>query len=185
MIITKLFNRDKFSTADIRKVLSIPNLYSTQGTKDINIDGKLNLQVNTSFTYVSTHNRTHFHSLVYWSTNGWVVGKDVTVINTSPHSDVNNWVIYNHDIVSVPIYTVGALDNSQACPFIIIIYQDEYHRKWKTINCYMQIEWYKNAMNHKSRKVNAGEKQILTQEGHIFSLHISQGFSYLTMFPYY
>ena len=88
MIITKLFNRDKFSTADIRKVLSIPNLSSTQGMKDINIDGKLNLQVNTSFTYVSTHNRTHCHSLVDWGANGGVFGEDFTVINISSHRHV-------------------------------------------------------------------------------------------------
>ena len=41
MILTNIFNRDKVSTVDIIKVLCNPNLHSTQGIKEITIDGRL------------------------------------------------------------------------------------------------------------------------------------------------
>ena len=49
MILTNLSKRDKVSTSDISKILSIPNPSSTQGMEELNIDGKLHCQVKTSF----------------------------------------------------------------------------------------------------------------------------------------
>ena len=55
MILTNLSKRDKVSTSDISKILSIPNPSSTQGMEELNIDGKLHCQVKTSFIYMSTN----------------------------------------------------------------------------------------------------------------------------------
>ena len=47
MILTKLSKMYKVYTEDIRKVISNPNLSSTKGMKEINIDWKMYHQVNT------------------------------------------------------------------------------------------------------------------------------------------
>ena len=170
MILSNFSNRDKVSTSYIRNVLSNPNAYYTQEMKDLNIDGKLYSQVNIPFIYVSTHNCTHCQSLIDQGANGGVAGEDVTVINIPPHRHVKIQVIDNHDINSVIIATVSALDYSQAGPVIIIIHQYAYHGKGRTINSYVHIEWYKNDVNEKSRKVNGGYHWLLTHEGYIHNL---------------
>ena len=51
MILTNAYNRYKVSPVDVRKLLSIPNPYYTQGMKELTIDGKLYCQVNTAYIY--------------------------------------------------------------------------------------------------------------------------------------
>ena len=61
--------------------------------------------------------------------------------------------------------------------------QYAYHGKGGTIHSSVHFEWYKNDVNEKSRKVNGGEKRILTHEGYIFPLQFSQVLPYLLMLP--
>ena len=122
--------------------------------KDLTIDRKLYRQFNTAYIYVSTHNRTHCHSLIDWGDNGEVSGGDVTVINTSSQRHVNIRRIENHEITSVPIATGGALDHSQSDSVTIIMYQCEYNGKGETIHASVQLEWYNNDVGYKSSKVN-------------------------------
>ena len=75
-----------------------------------------------------------------------------------------------------------SLDHSQAGPVIIIMPQYEYHGKGKTVYSSVNLEWYNNGVNDKSRKVNGGDKRILPHEGYILPLHFSQGFPYLPMY---
>ena len=73
----------------------------------------------------------------------------VTVISIYPHQNVKIRGIDDHEITSVTIATVGALDNSQDGPAIIIMNQYAYHGKGKTIHSYVQLDWYKNYLNDK------------------------------------
>ena len=57
--------------------------------------------------------------------------------------------INNHEITSVPIYTIGALDNLQDVPFIIIMHQYVYHGKGNTFHPSVQLDLYKNDVNEK------------------------------------
>ena len=102
--------------------------------KDITIDGHFYFQVNTTFTYVSTHNCTNFQSLVDQGANGGVSDEDVTVINTYPHRHVKIRGIDNNDITSFPIGNIGNLAHSQAGSVIIIMHHSAYHVKGKTIH---------------------------------------------------
>ena len=70
MILTNLSNRGEVSTIDIRKLQSRTNLSHTHKLKEITIDVKLYLQVNTSFLYMYNKKHTHFQSLVYWGDKG-------------------------------------------------------------------------------------------------------------------
>ena len=90
MILTNLSKRDKIYPTDISNVISSTNPSSTQEMKELMIDGKLYLQVNTSFIYLYTHNHTHCQSLVKNGDNAGVYGKDINVINTPPNWNVNN-----------------------------------------------------------------------------------------------
>ena len=102
--------------------------------REFTIEGKMYCQIYTTFIYVCTHNLTHFQSLVDRGANGGVVGEDVPVINTSPNMHIKPRGIDNHKITSVLIDTVGALDNSQAGPVIIIMHQYEYNGNGKNIH---------------------------------------------------
>ena len=107
--------------------------------KYITFDRKGYHQVNNTFIYVYTHSRTHCRSLVERGANGGVTGKYVTVLNTYPYRQANILVIDNHDIISVHIYTIVALDKSQAGPVIIIMHQYAYYIKGNTIHSSVQI----------------------------------------------
>ena len=72
---------------------------------------------------IYSHNCTHCQSLVELGDNGGVAGEYITVINIPSHGYLNIQVIDNHEITSVPIDIVGALDHSQAGPVIIIMHQ--------------------------------------------------------------
>ena len=60
-----------------------------------------------------------------------------------------------------------------------------YHGKGKIIHNYVQLECYNNGMNGKPRNASSGEKTILTHEGCILSIQISQGLPYLPINTYY
>ena len=122
MIFTKLYKRKTFSPAYIVNLQSNSNISSKQGTKYLTIYGKLYCQVNTTFIYISTHNRTYCQSLVEQGDNLVVSGEYFTVINTSLHRHVNFQGIDYHEINSVPIATISALADSQTVPVIIIIH---------------------------------------------------------------
>ena len=62
MILTNLSKRDKVSTSDISKILSIPNPSSTQGMEELNIDGKLYFQV-TPNLFMRQPTSTHIFNI--------------------------------------------------------------------------------------------------------------------------
>ena len=74
MILTKISNRNKVSTANIREELSNPTISSTQGTKDLIIDVKLYLQVSTAYIMcksITSHIVNHWLTVVL--TKGLIV----------------------------------------------------------------------------------------------------------------
>ena len=73
------------------------------------------------------------------------------------------------------------MGHSQSVPVITIMHQYTYHEKGKTIYSSVQIEWYNNDVNEKSRKANGNDQQIITHEGYIFLLQFSQGLIYLSI----
>ena len=123
--------------------------------------------------YLYTCSPTTKHIVNHWLTGvlmGGVSGEYASVLNTSPHRHISIRGINNHDITLVSVYIVGCFYHSQAVPVIIIMHQYAYHGKGKTIHSYAKLDWYKNDVNDKSRKVNCGEQRILTTEGCIFTL---------------
>ena len=84
-----------------------------------------------------THNRTHCQSLVDRGANRGVINEGVTFINKSTHIHVNIRGIDNHEITSVSISTIDALDHSQTGPVIVIMHQYAYSGKGKTIYSYV------------------------------------------------
>ena len=125
MILTRIYKSDKVSSKDIRKALSSTNIYSTQKLKDLTIDGKMYHQVNNYLIYTENHNHTHCQLFVDWDVDGGVDSDYIIFINTYQQLHVKNWGINNNDIKSVPIDTIGALDQSQIGPVIIITHQYE------------------------------------------------------------
>jgi len=81
----------------------------------------------------------------------------------------------NHQMVDIPISTVGAVINTQHGEVIAILHQYAYTGIGTSIHSPAQLAWYKN-VNDKSIKVG-GLQCITTWDGYVIPLNIVQGMS--------
>ena len=102
------------SPVDIRKVLASAKGKTSPSklTSDMEINGALYRKI----TYRgSEHLRSHTASIVDRGANGGIAGNDVCLIpalSQSAHRTVNIMGIDNHQLVDVPLVTVGGVSTS-------------------------------------------------------------------------
>ena len=132
---------------------------------------------------VSAHRHTSPMSLVDRGANGGVAGADVRVIfKTSRTVDIKG--IDNHQVVDVPIGTVGGVVTTQKGPVIAILHQYALLRKGASIHSPCQLEAYKNDVNDKSVHIKGGLQRIKTLDGYVIPLCIQSGLARLPIRPY-
>jgi len=119
--------------------------------KTITIDGVVYIAKVHNVVYsISKHQADKQEtSLVDRGANGGMAGDDVMVIERGERSATVNG-IDGHTVQDLPICTVAAQVKSNKGPIILIMHQYAYLGKGKTIH---SIEYYKNAMDEKSSKV--------------------------------
>ena len=152
------------------------------------INGAIYRKINTHNTYkVSEHLRSHTASLVDRGANGGIAGNDVRLLpdlSHSAHRTVNIMGIDNHQLLDVPLVTVGGVSNSQKGPVILIFHQYAHYAKGKSIHSPVQLEAYHNEVNDKSAKLPGGGQFIKTNDGYTFPLDICSGLPYLPLRPF-
>ncbi len=132
---------------------------------------------------VSSHRHTSSMSLVDRGANGGVAGEDVRVIfKTSRTVDIKG--IDNHQVIDVPIGTVGGVVTTQKGPVIAILHQYALLGKGTSIHSPCQLEAYKNDVNDKSVHINGGLQRITTLDGYVIPLGIQSGLARLPIRPY-
>jgi len=119
--------------------------------------------------------------LVDHGANGGIGGSDIHVIYKTHHS-VDIQGINNHQMVDIPIATVGGVISTQCGEVIDILHQYTYTGIGTSIHSLAQLEWYKNNANDKSIKVG-GLQCITTLEGYVILLNIVQGLPRMTICP--
>ena len=132
---------------------------------------------------VSSHRHTSSMSLVDRGANGGVAGDDVRVIfKTSRTVDIKG--IDNHQVIDVPIGTVGGVVTTQKGPVIAILHQYALLGKGTSIHSPCQLEAYKNDVNDKSVHIYGGLQRITTLDGYVIPLCIQSGLARLPIRPY-
>jgi len=141
--------------ADIQHVLSNKSKMSASpaptASEEIIVNCKTYWQVHLHTYSVSASKSSSTQSLVDCGANGGIGGSDVRVIHKTHHSvDVQG--INNHQMVDIPIATVGGVINTQRGEVIAILHQYAYTGVGTSIHSPAQLEWYKNDVNDKSIK---------------------------------
>ena len=187
-LLAHLTKRTPLPPGDLQRVLSStikkPKSTIPFSTNDLTINGKVYRQINMANTvYVASDHRTvRRGALVDRGANGGIAGDDVRIISDSGRQvDVQG--IDNHQIVDIPIVTAGAVVNTQRGEVIIIMNQYAWTKKGKTIHSSGQMEWYKQDVDHKSRRVG-GQQRIKTLDGYYIPINIQSGLPYVSMRPY-
>jgi len=172
--------------ADIRHVLSNKPKNATtpapKATEEIVVNGKTYHQVHLHTYSVSASKSSSAQSLVDHGANGGIGGSDVQVIYKT-HCSVDVQGINNHQMVDIPIATVGGVINTQHGEVIAILHQYAYTGIGTSIHSPAQLEWYKNDVNDKSIKVG-GLQCITTLDGYVIPLNIVQGLPRMTIHPF-
>jgi hypothetical protein len=122
-------------------------------------------------------------ALIDRGSNGGVAGDDVQVIRIDPHRTVDVEGIDNHCITNIRIVTAGALVETNGGPVILIMSQYAHAGKGKTIHSSGQMEWFKNTVDDRSKKVG-GSQRITTTDGYIIPISILSGLPYIKQRPY-
>ena len=123
-------------------------------------------------------------SLVDRGANGFVGGADCVIIGyPSVQRTVNITGIDNHQMVNVPIATVGALVISNRGPVICVFHEVAYTGKHQTIMSAIQMEHHGIDVNDRSKAVG-GKARLSTPDGFLFPLSIVNGLPYIHMRPY-
>jgi len=175
------------SPADIRQVLSNtmarPPGTIPQKQEEIVVNGKTYWQVHMHNIYsVSASRSSATQSLVDRGANGGIGGSDVRVIHKT-HRSVDVQGINNHQMVNIPIATVGGVINTQRGEVIAILHQYAYTGLGTSIHSPAQLEWYKNDVNDRSIKVG-GLQRITTLDGYVIPLNVVQGLPRMAIRPY-
>jgi hypothetical protein len=139
---------------------------------------------NGKITYQTSSTSSHQHgALIDRGSNGGVAGDDVRVIRIGPHRTVDVQGIANHRIINIRIVTAGALVDTNRGPIILIMNQYAHGGKGKTIHCSGQMEWFKNTVDDRSKKVG-GSQRVTTPDGYIIPISIISGLPYIKQHPY-
>ena len=132
---------------------------------------------------VSTHRHSSSMSLVDRGANGGVAGADVRVIfKTSRTVDIKG--IDNHQVIDIPIGTVGGVVTTQKGPVIAILHQYALLGKGTSIHSPCQLESYHNDVNDRSVHIKGGLQRIQTLDGYVIPLSIQSGLARLPIRPY-
>jgi hypothetical protein len=149
-------------------------MYRITDTTDTN--GKITYQASSA----SSQQRG---ALIDRGSNGGVAGDNVQVIRTDPHRTVDVEGIHNHRITNIRIVTAGALVDTNRGPVILIMNQCAHTSKGKTIHSSGQMEWFKNTVDDRSKKVG-GSQRVTTPDGYIIPISILSGLPYIKQRPY-
>jgi hypothetical protein len=122
-------------------------------------------------------------ALIDRGSNGGVAGDNVQVIRIDPHRTVDVKGIDNHRITDIRIVTAGALVDTNRGPVILIMNQYAHAGKGKTIHSSGQMEWFKNTVDDRSKKVG-GSQRVTTPDGYIIPISILSGLPYIKQGPY-
>jgi hypothetical protein len=122
-------------------------------------------------------------ALIDRGSNGGVAGDDVRVIRIDPHRTVDVEGIDNHRLTDIGIVTAGALVDTNLGPVILIMNQYAHAGKGKTIHSSGQMEWFKNTVDDRSKKV-CGSQRVTTTDGYIIPINILSGLPYIKQRPY-
>jgi hypothetical protein len=171
VLLAHLTKRTNLPPGDLQRVLSSsinkPKGSSsvTMKSSDININGKQYREVSmTNTLYVASDHRTvRRGALIDRGANGGIAGDDVRIIHESGRQ-VGVQGINNHQIVNIPIVMAGAVINTRCGEVILIMNQYAWTKKGKTIHSSGQMEWYKQDVDDKSRRVG-GKQCIKTIDG--------------------
>ena len=179
---------------DIRKILA--SAQSTAGYKEkkgfrkkkpsvhqevLVHKGKKYMQINSLTYSLSKHVAAKHASLVDRGANGGLAGEDVRVLNTTMRKvDISG--IDNHQVKGLDIVTAAGVIETQHGPCIAILNQYAHLGKGKTIHSSGQLEFHKNQVDDRSKKVG-GKQCIVTLDGYIIPLQVKNGLPYLDMHP--
>ena len=133
---------------------------------------------------VSKRNFTNEKALIDRGANGGIAGSDCVVIDAPmvPRT-VNCTGIGNHQLVNIPIKTVGAYVDSQRGGVICIFHEMAYMGTNKTIISSIQLEDQGIKVDDKASHL-LGNQMLTTSQGFCFPLAITNGLAYLKMRPY-
>jgi len=92
--------------------------------------------------------------------------------------------ITNHQMVDIPIATVGGVINTQCGEVIAILYQYAYISINTSIHSPAQLEWYKNDFNDKSIKVGSLPPMHHNPGRLCHPLNIVQGLPRMAILPF-
>ena len=122
-------------------------------------------------------------SLVDRGANGGIAGADVRVIDRSFRS-VDIQGIDNHQLRDVSIGSVGGVVHTHCGPVIAIFHQYALYGKGSSIHAPVQLEYFKNTVDEKSRHAG-GAQCIMSHDGqYIIPLAIHNGLARLPIRPY-
>jgi hypothetical protein len=122
-------------------------------------------------------------ALIDRGSNGGVAGDDVRVIRIAPHRTVDVEGINNHRISDIRIVTAGALVDTIRGPVILIMNQYAHAGKGKTIHSSGQMEWFKNTVDNRSKKVG-GTQRAATPDSYIIPINVISCLPYIQQRPY-
>ena len=182
----KLQQQKQLPPHDIRRIMS--SSLSKQGKeaakalKEVTLDGTKYREVNNHIIFHSSGpQRFHSGAFVDRGTNGSVAGKDVRVINFS--DGTVNVAIDDHQLVGVPLASVGGIVQTQHGPVLAIINQAAHTGQGKTVLSCVQMEAFQQLVEDGAIKVG-GKQQIQTLDGFVLPLNIRDGLAHLSIRPF-
>ena len=143
--------------------------------------GKKFIEIKMLMYSISNHVYAKHASLVDRGANGGLAGSDVRVLNSTMRK-VDVLGIDNHQVTGLDIVTAAGVIQTQNGPCIAILNQYAYLGKGKTIHSSGQLEFHKNQVDDRSKKVG-GKQCIITLEGYVIPLQVINGLPYLNMHP--
>jgi hypothetical protein len=173
--------QDKKHPGDITRMMSTSN--AKKPPSSVVIDGhtysiKMHRIVETGNAAGKISYQASSASSQQRGSNGGVAGDDVRVIRTNPHRTINVEGIDNHRITDIRIVTAGAFVETNRGPVILIMNQYVHAGKGKTIHSSGQMEWFKNGVDDRSKKVG-GTQRVTTPGGYIIPINIVSGLPYI------
>lgn len=185
--------KKKLPPGDLRRLLAgkqeggkTTRVYKTLQVQEdgmVNVNGETYKVATTQVMYRASNAGQYTQgTLIDRGANGGIVGQDMRVIEKSTRT-VNVQGNDNHQLTNIPLVTAGAVVTSQKGDIIAIVHQYAYTGKGKSIHSSGQLEWFRQHVDDKSRRVG-GKQTIITVDGYVLPLHVRDGLPYLDMRPY-
>ena len=175
------------SPADLRYVLKKE---TKDNSKHILINGKPYVPANFSVNmhkiayHISSYESCGASSpLVNRGSNGGVAGADVQILHLHPHMKVNIEGIDCHQLVDIPLATVGGVVKTSIVPAIVVLPYFAHTGKGATIIFPGQMEHYAHHADNKSRNVG-GTQSIRTSNEVVIPMNVVNGLPRLPIRPF-